>query len=167
MKYKLGGGKLDSHADIPDDLRKDLYAEAERAISRKRTLRAISPAGPVPVTINNHFPESSTTGGSTSTATASAMARRSSDLRSPVIVAGHHDVAVHNDSVWLQSRYHGAVYKDAIVAAERCAQERMLGLDHLYEDGEWQFLVDDDISVGIARRFVCDIKFHFKHLQKN
>ncbi|EXJ82182.1 hypothetical protein A1O3_05995 [Capronia epimyces CBS 606.96] len=101
VKHKLEGKRFDSHADIPDGLRKDLYAEAERANARKRTARALSPAGPVPVTINNTFPEQLTAGSSSTTA--------------------------------LQSRYDDAVYKEAIVAAERLVQDRMLGLDHLHE----------------------------------
>ena len=31
VKYKLGGEKLESQADIPDDLRRELYAEADNA----------------------------------------------------------------------------------------------------------------------------------------
>ncbi|KAJ9601891.1 hypothetical protein H2200_013606 [Cladophialophora chaetospira] len=163
VKHKLEGGKFDSQGDIPDDLRRDLYAEADRANARKRTARRTSPAGPVPVTINNNFPEQSSVGPLSATKV-SADGRGSADLLSPVIVSGHHDVAVHNYSTWLQSRYDGTIYKEAIVAAEQLVQNRMLGLDHLHEDRNWQFLVNEGIPVGIARRFVCDIKLYFKHL---
>jgi hypothetical protein len=163
VKHKLEGERFKSQADIPDGLRKELYAEAERALTCKRTSRAISPTGPVPVTINNHFPEQPISR-SSSTAIVSTSEHRLAGMLSPVVATDHHDTEVHKYSKWLQSRYHGTVYKEAVAAGERIVQERMLGLDHLHEDRNWQFLVDEGIPVGIARRFVWDVKLYFKHL---
>ena len=162
VKHKLGGGKLESHADVPNIVREELYAEAEKAVARKRKSHPDSPNRPVPVTINNHFSEQSNTAMSSMTRTANE--HRSAGLQSPVFVTDHHDTAVQKYSKWLQSRYHGSVYKEAIAAAERIVQERMLGLDHIHEDRKWQFLEDEGIPVGIARRFVSDIKLYFRHL---
>ena len=81
-----------------------------------------------------------------------------------MIVTGHHDAAVHDYSTWLQSTYQRKACKEAVMAAEDIVQQRMLGLDHLHEDRKWQFLVDEKIPEGVARRFVCDIKKYFKHL---
>ena len=164
MKYKLGGEKLESQADIPDDLRRELYAEADNAFARKRNLRAISPIRSVPVTVNNHFPEQPIPG-SSSTGVVSASEHRSAEILSPVVITDHHDTAVYKYSKWLQSRYHGTVYKEAVAAAERLVQQRILGLDHIYEDRNWQFLVDEGIPMRVARRFVCDVKLYFKHLR--
>ena len=54
IRLMLDKKKFESPADIPDDLRRQLYDEAERAATRKRTLRNTSPSGPTPITVNHY-----------------------------------------------------------------------------------------------------------------
>lgn len=55
VKYVQDGARLQSQDDVPENIRRELYAEAEDVSARKRTAKATLPVGLTPITINNHF----------------------------------------------------------------------------------------------------------------
>jgi hypothetical protein len=57
VKFVQRGGTLDSHDDIPQEIRTELYAEAQQHLSRKRKRRdSGSSLTGHPIVVNNYIP---------------------------------------------------------------------------------------------------------------
>jgi hypothetical protein len=58
IKFVQRGYKLETHGDVPQDIRTQLYAEEQQHSDRKRKRRdsGSSPAGYTPMIINNYIP---------------------------------------------------------------------------------------------------------------
>jgi hypothetical protein len=88
VKFVQRGGKLETHSDIPEDIRTQLYAEEQQHLDRKRKRRDSdsSPAGHTPMIINNYIPGHSSqvpVDGSKSTIDVTNSFSRSPCLRIP------------------------------------------------------------------------------------
>lgn len=170
VKFVQDGGRLQSHDDVPEDIRRDLYAEAEAATSRKRKARAVSPAGMTPITINNHFPQTSLEKSSVNSTGRSAQpdTKSSADcVKSPLIVSGYLDTAVRRYTEWQRSRFEDVDLKNEMTKACSVILAHGLTLAQVHDDQDFQFLIDNGIKRGTARHFVGDIKMWTKRSQKD
>lgn len=168
VKFVQDGGRFHSHADLPEFIQEDLYAEAEATRSRKRKARAMSPPAMTPITINNHFPETS---GSQSLVNPTNEAGKWSTkdmaggVKSPLVVSGYLDTAVRKYTTWQQSRFEDVELKDEMSKACDIVLGHGLTLTHIHDDQDFQFLIDNGIKQGIARHFVGHIKMWTKRSQ--
>jgi hypothetical protein len=152
VKFVQRGGKLETHGDIPEDIRTQLYAEEQQQLDRKRKRRNSdsSPAGPTPMIINNYIPVSS----------GQAMSGGSNGPSRPPCpsVPGLRDDAVEAYCEWHCSKVRRQDQKQHYELARDLTLERGFDLDLIYEDNDAQFYIERGVLEGIARRFVRDVK---------
>lgn len=158
IKYVEQGGHLETHDDIPDSVREQLYAEENQRLERKEktldnsTIRSMCP----PININNFLPT-----GTSQQPMPSSFASETSPAKSaraePIIVHGLLDVAVGEYAEWQQSRVSNETFRDNITKARDVTLDNCLDLMQIYEDQDPDFFVNRGVKVGAARRFVRDI----------
>lgn len=153
VKFRMEEDGSQMEAEFLRDLKLELHQEAKIADERKRKAR---------VTADNHVHEQFLARPS---AVGPGGEHKPDGLLSPVVVTDQHDIAVHKYSLYLQSIYHNADCKEAIIAAEGHVQTRMLGSDQLHRKKDSQFLQDVGVPEGIADRWVArDIKLYQKQI---
>ncbi|KAF4766946.1 hypothetical protein HAV15_009615 [Penicillium sp. str.  len=159
VKFVEGGGVLETHNDIPDSLREQLFAEDHERTTRQK-IQAKAPLGsmcpPINITVlpNQELQPAVTgvTGPNYSPSTPS-MAPTSD----PIDIPGLHDVAVEEYSNWQQSRVSRDILKDDIRKARDLALANGLDLQQIHSDQDPDFFIKQGISMGVARRFVSEI----------
>ncbi|KAI0162831.1 hypothetical protein BJ166DRAFT_279643 [Pestalotiopsis sp. NC0098] len=138
------GHVFEKHDDMPDDLREQLYAEEQQYLEGKRK-RDISPPGRLPpIQITNVMP-----GGSDAAAIMP---------RSPIEIPGLRDVNVGIYSDWHGSHVDDPVLKQQFKLCGSLTLAEGYDLEQLWEEPNFQFLVDGGVKVGLAKRFIRDIK---------
>lgn len=128
IRHVQEGGRLDSHDDVPEMLREQLYAEQQEHAQKKHKTSSHDASGLPPITINNVLPGSSAGALSVSqpeAAVASSKASSPRDLDLP----GFRDVALDEYSEWHQSRVFDARLKADFRKARDVALENALDLD--------------------------------------
>jgi hypothetical protein len=68
------------------------------------------------------------------------------------------DIAVKEYSHWHQSRVDSETLKDDIEKARELALANGLDLKQIHEDRDPEFFIKHGVKVGVARRFVNDIR---------
>jgi hypothetical protein len=155
IRHVEEGGQLESHADVPEIVRQQLYAEQQERSQREHKAPNGDGNGHPPITINNVLPTS--TGLSTgreATGTASTPeASKPRDFELP----GFRDVALHQYSEWHQSRVFDTNLKEDFKRAWDVALENALDLDVIHEGNDPNFFEQQGVKRGTAKRFVRDI----------
>ncbi|KAJ5155676.1 hypothetical protein N7492_008479 [Penicillium capsulatum] len=150
IDYVDGGGSLESHDDVPGDIRRDLVLESQ--VGRKSKRADVSTTGlPYPPTIINVLPAQN---GTASTVT-SSLPRPSSD--EPLVIPGPREAAVRKYCKWLESRATDEAYKADFRKICQVTLENHLDLELILEDPDAGFFVQQGIQIGTARRFLRDI----------
>lgn len=153
------GHILQTHDDVPRDIREQLYAEEHQDLERQRKRTASSPAGYPPINITNVMPGQSPPA-ETSFSTASTPASRASTR---LDIPGLRDMAVRRYSDWQCSQVGDESLKTEYQKACDLTLDDGLDLEQVYEDQDAQFYVDKGVKRGIARRFVRDIEVWATH----
>ncbi|OQE62923.1 hypothetical protein PENNAL_c0256G06018 [Penicillium nalgiovense] len=158
IKYVEQGGDLETHDDIPDSVREQLYAEENQRFEKKKKCSDNSTIGSIcpPININNFLPAGSSQQLMPSPV-ANEASRAMSACAEPIIVHGLLDVAVGEYTEWQQSRVSNEAFRDNITKARDVTLENCLDLMQVYEDQDPDFFVKRGVKVGAARRFVRDI----------
>ncbi|KAH6980581.1 hypothetical protein EDB80DRAFT_738039 [Ilyonectria destructans] len=162
VRLVQGGGKLDTHDDVPEDIRTQLVAEEQQHANckRKRQDSCSEPAGrPAPMVINNYIPayagQATADGSNRSTPSLSdGSFSRSSSFGVP----GLRDNAVEAYCRWQCSKVSGTEPKSHYELARDLSLERGLDLELIHEDNDAQFYIDHGVLEGVARRWVRDIE---------
>jgi hypothetical protein len=113
IKYIGQGATLQTHDDVPEDIRQQLYAEEQQRFDRKQTSTAMSPLSMPPINITNVLPGYSepTPLPASQPGTASSMQPPHSMIASRLDVPGLRDVAVKDYSDWQQAQVHNESLK--------------------------------------------------------
>ncbi|PYH40040.1 uncharacterized protein BP01DRAFT_378148 [Aspergillus saccharolyticus JOP 1030-1] len=161
IKYVEQGGELDTHDDVPHDLRESLYREEQQRLDRKSISNqsAVTTSCP-PINITNVLPSQSPTR-SPSLSTQDAPVRDSGYLNIP----GLRDVAVEEYSDWQQSQVRNEALKAEFRKARDAAFSEGLDLGQIFKDQDSAFFIKQGVKRGIARRFVTDIDYWVKQYQ--
>lgn len=150
IDYVDGGGSLDSHDDVPGDIRRDLVLESQ--IGRKSKKTDMLTTGPsYPLTIINVLPAQN----GVTPAVTSSLRRLPSDDH--VVIPGSREAAVREYCIWLESRATDEAYKADFRKICQVTLENHLDLELILEDPEPGFFVQRGIQIGTARRFLRDI----------
>lgn len=158
------GGVLDGHKDVPETVCKELYMEEqERQEKNNRKGGHVTGNGtPYPAININVLPSQSST---------SAAAQVSADFQSmqspgPLEIPGPRDEAVKEYGEWQVSN----ITDDTLKAAFREICDMMidngLDLEQVYKDQDPGFFIGKGIKIGIARRFVEDIRRWVENVKK-
>ncbi|KAI2758251.1 hypothetical protein DTO006G1_6767 [Penicillium roqueforti] len=164
VTYVEKGGVLDGHKDVPETVREELFMEEQQRLekSHRKGGHIIGNGVPYPPININVLPSQSSVSGSDISA-AQAVDLKSS---SPLEIPGSRDEAVREYSEWQVSN----VTDDTLKAAFRQVCDLMLedGLDleQVYKDQDPGFFIGKGIKMGIARRFVEDIRRWVENVKK-
>jgi hypothetical protein len=149
IRHVQQGGRLQSHDDVPEDIRQQVYAEEQQQLERHRKKTDSAMSGHPPIHITNVLPGPSHQH--------SDQAVAPSLLR--LDIPGFLDTAVETYSEWQQSRVRREDQKDEIRKLCDIALNQGLDLQQLYDDQDPDFFIKQDIKVGIARRVISDIGY--------
>ncbi|KFZ19154.1 hypothetical protein V502_03809 [Pseudogymnoascus sp. VKM F-4520 (FW-2644)] len=83
-------------------------------------------------------------------------------LVTPLGVPGFRDAAVKEYSNWQQSKVVDLAWKAEFQKACDVAMAHGLDLEQIYKDQDPSFFTTNGVMLGIARRFVSDIKYWVK-----
>lgn len=159
VRYVEKGGILETHDDIPDSLREQLYAE-DNERSTKHKSHPNTPPGsmypPINITVLPNQASLPVTTGENALISCPSIASKAINS-DPVEIPGLLDVAVEEYSKWQQSRVSRDILKDDICKARDLALANGLDLQQIHCDQDPDFFIKQGISVGVARRFVSEI----------
>ena len=133
---------------MPEDIRQQVYAEAQQQLERQRKGTNNTASGHPPIHITNILPEPPH---SLEQAVSPPMPR--------LDIHGFLDVAVEEYSDWQQSRVRREDQKNEIRKLCSIALDHGLDLQQLYDDQDPGFFVKEGVKVGIAQRFIRDIQY--------
>lgn len=153
IRRKMSGVVIEMHDDMPEDLREQIYKEAEQSEHRKQTRNVAPSSGMLPIQITNVLP-----GHTSAQATTTPKAEVS-----PVEFHGFRDERLKDYGNWLQSTIRDPSWKAGFQKATDFLVRKCIDLQLLFEeeDPDPQWLADEaGVEIGIARRFYRDIK-HF------
>ncbi|CAG8010702.1 unnamed protein product [Penicillium nalgiovense] len=159
VRYVEKGGILETHNDIPDNLRKQLYVE-DNERSTKHKSHPNTPPGsmypPINITVLPNQASLPVTTGENALIPCPSIASKA--INSGLVeIPGLLDVAVEEYSKWQQSRVSRDILKDDIRKARDLALANGLDLQQIHCDQDPDFFIKQGISVGVARRFVSEI----------
>lgn len=156
VKYVEKGGVLETHDDVPDSVREQLYAEENQRLDKKKKAAENSTTGSVCPPININVLPAGSSQQSIKPPANDAMASGPGCTKS-IIIDGLLDVAVDEYTEWQQSRVSNEAFRENINKARDVTLENCLDLTQIYEDQDPGFFVKHGVKVGAARRFVRDI----------
>ncbi|EXK77146.1 hypothetical protein FOQG_18140 [Fusarium oxysporum f. sp. raphani 54005] len=159
------GNTVDSHDDVPPDVRDLLYAEEEQSIQRKRKRRSSS-TDARPVNITNVMP--TRTGHSSDdndTRTPSGSAEGSRYAPKYLGIPGMRDVNVNKYCIWHCSKNANNVWKMEYKKACDLTLAEGLDLEQIRLDQDAQFFIDKGVKKGIAKRWVSDVEVWFRDVE--
>lgn len=155
--------KFESQDDVPDDIRRQLFAEEQQRRDSSHSKTAKSSAGMTPITINNHFPEHAQFSSgpvppddpidpnNPNKVSRSVCATESLDIPSPL------DQAVREYSEWQKSRVSDASYKVDVDKARDVVLDQCRDLRQIHDDQDSTFLEEAGVCIGTAKRYVSGI----------
>ncbi|KAM0267961.1 hypothetical protein ACHAQH_010065 [Verticillium albo-atrum] len=161
VKFVQEGGKLDVHSDAPEKVRAALYAEEQQGSGRKRK-RSGSEAAPTrqpPLVINNYIPGGigqDPRGSSVGTALQPAIGSPLPDI------PGLRDDAVREYCEWQCTKVRRADHKMHYQLAREVTLDHGLDLELVHEKRDQQFYIEHGVLLGVAERFIRDIKTFLK-----
>lgn len=158
------GGILESHKDVPEAVREDLYLEEQHKLERGKGKGGHNTGTGVPYPpINiNVLSSSSTLGQDISTATPAVDLNTVSLLEVP----GPRDEAVKEYGEWQASNVNDDILKVAFRQVCDVMLENGLDLEQVYKDQDPGFFIGKGIKMGIARRFIEDIRGWVENVKK-
>ncbi|KAB5513495.1 hypothetical protein GE09DRAFT_980717 [Coniochaeta sp. 2T2.1] len=161
IQFVEQGGSLESHDDLPEDIRNQLYAGEQQDVDRRRKRRATSPTVCPTVHITNVLPPQR----STESTPALAEATQSvSATRPPRLgIAGLRDMALRGYCAWQSSQVSDRALNLEYQKACAISLDEGLDLELVHEDQNADLYINKGVKPGIARRFVRDIETWAKH----
>lgn len=158
VRHLEEGEHLESHGDVPESLRQQLYMEDQERIRRQQKTTIANGSGLPPINIHNYLPRNAAHGvgeiNGDSTGSASPSIRAWKTLGLP----GFRDTAVKEYSEWHQSQVSDATLKADFIKARNVALADALDLDVIYRERDPEYFVQQGVKRGTAHRFVHDIE---------
>ena len=154
------GGTLQSHKDVPDNFREELYVEDQHRLESQRSRNNMVgvPGSSQPIHINFNGMQYTPQREATNPTAASAMLLPPNEqVMEDLNIPGLRDEAVRDYAAWHESNVGDENLKAQFREACNVALASGLDLKRIYEDQDPSFFIDKGIVVGVARQFVRDI----------
>ncbi|KAI2734473.1 hypothetical protein DTO013E5_9156 [Penicillium roqueforti] len=148
-RYVQQGGVIETHDDIPDSLREQLYAEENQRLERRKKSSDSSTCGSTCHPVHFHLPSQVPVPTTTAAAECTNPAPKQID---PIDIPGLLDIAVKEYATWHQSRVSSETSRENIQKARDVALEYCLDLKQIHEDQDPDFFVKHGVKAGAARR---------------
>jgi hypothetical protein len=154
------GNTLQSHEDVPEIFRQELYMEERQRLenqqSKKNNMSGIPGNFPINININGMQPSSQTENHEIS-ATQAMVSPPQAQVKEDFNIPGLRDVAVREYSAWHEANVADDHLKAQFRQACDIALANGLDLQLIHEDQDPSFFINQGIMVGIARQFVRDV----------
>ncbi|CAN9415616.1 unnamed protein product [Alternaria alternata] len=145
------GHRLESHDDVPADIRDQLYAENQRRLERRTTTSGAPTPSLPPITINNVMPSPASESPLTASVSSGAMYRRPSSGKSCLDIPGPRDIAVAAYGNWQQSKVVDQTLQLEYQKACNVTLQDGLDLEQVFEDQDADFFIQSGVKRGVAR----------------
>ncbi|KAJ5675726.1 hypothetical protein N7462_008623 [Penicillium macrosclerotiorum] len=157
VTYAEKGGVLETHKDVPNEIRGDLYTEEQQRQEKDKGKNGNILGGtPYPPININVLPSYSA---ELDVTASSAIADPSvSKERCLLRIPGFRDVAAKEYSEWLASTVSDDTLKAAFRQACNVTLSDGFDLEHIYKDQNPRFFVGKGVKPGTARTFVGNIR---------
>jgi hypothetical protein len=169
IMYVQEGHTLDTHDDVPENIREELYAEEQKSLERNQkasgTSAAISPA----IHITNVMPPPSGLVSHLASVTGSPvpnMPSRQHIANDRLNIPGFRDDAVKEYCAWQQSQVKEPALKAEYNTACGVILEEGMDLELIREDPNPDFLVKRGVKRGIAKQVVRDIDYWARNIKQ-
>ncbi|KAF7136924.1 hypothetical protein CNMCM5793_006586 [Aspergillus hiratsukae] len=149
------GGIIETHDDIPDSIRGQLYAEEQQRLERRQKAPE-HPANTFPININVLGAQQSQPMMISQPASAELGSLRTSSSCA-IDIPGPLEVAMEEYTVWQLSRVSADTFRENVRKARDVTLENCLDLKQIYYDRDPDFFVRQGVKIGVARRFVSEI----------
>lgn len=154
VRHKQSDQSLDTHDQIPETLREQIYREVEQSERHKQTQNTIPTSGILPIHITNVLPNHASMHPETA----------SKAEASPVEFFGLRDEDLQDYCDWQQTQVRKPSLKAAYQKLTDFVVDSGLDLELLHDDQDPQSLANEaGVPIGIARRYYRDIKRFAKH----
>ncbi|BDD55971.1 hypothetical protein MPDQ_004056 [Monascus purpureus] len=163
IAYVDAGGKLDSHDDVPEGIRQALYVEAQQKLERglNKTNHQVAFGAPCPININLLAPQG------THESAIPLSPPRPAISKKKIKISGPRDDAVRAYCEWHELQVTDEKRKADWRKACEITLSNGLDLELVEEDQEHvQFLIEQGVTKGTARRFVRDIPEWVEHVRE-
>ncbi|KAK7883396.1 hypothetical protein LTR67_011267 [Exophiala xenobiotica] len=159
IEYVAKDGILETHDDVPLDIRQQLYLEDQQRQDRRSKDTAPSPLSIPPINITNVLPGHSQQALLEGAQHELAPSAHSSTTVRPqqLEIPGFRDDALREDTSWQQSKVRDPVLKAQFAKACDVALRVGFDLEQIYEKQNVDFFVQAGIMLGVAERFPRDI----------
>jgi hypothetical protein len=157
VKLVEQGHRLQSHDDVPENIREQLYAENQKRLERRPTTSVAPMSSFPPITINNVMPSPASDSPSTASVNNSTMFRQRSSGSDCLDIPGPRDIAVAAYSDWQQGKVVDQTLQLEYQKACDATLRDGLDLEQVFEDQDTDFFIQSGVKRGVARRFVRDI----------
>jgi hypothetical protein len=163
IRYVEKGGIPQTHDDVPDDIREQLYAEEQQRHDRKSGCTTTSPPNLPPISITNVLP------GLAHQASPPASQLRAVDATAAecLDIPGLRDVALRRYTEWQQSQVEDTTLKDEFRNAYNAAMTEGLSLEQVHKHQDPEFFRKQGVKRGPAEHFVHDILNWSKRYKKD
>jgi hypothetical protein len=160
IAYVEKGGSLQSHDDIPDTFREELYMEERQRLEsqQSKSNKMVGSPGSCPINISfNGMQPCLQSQAPTLAASSAILPPPNGQVMDDLNVPGLRDVAVREYSAWHEANVSDDNLKAQFRQACDVALANGLDLQLIHEDQDPSFFMEKGIMVGIARQFVRDI----------
>jgi hypothetical protein len=155
--YKEEGNKLESHDDVPDDVRQELYAVEQQRLERQQQPGNQASKSMPPIHITNVMPGRTSTGTPDTLTTNREHGMSVTGQSERIKIVGQRDIAVHEYTAWQRSQVHSEELKSQFDRAESAILKHGYDLEQIHQSGSVGVMTDEGVLEGIARRYVRDI----------
>jgi hypothetical protein len=167
VKYvEKEGGNIETHDDIPDNIREQLYAEEQQRLERRQKAPEHPTTGSTfPININV-LPTQSSQSMISPPAGADIASLRTSPSNL-IEIPGPLEVAVEEYTTWQLSRVSTECFRENVRKARDVTLENCLDLKQIHHDQDPEFFIRQGVKIGVARRFVSEINDWAQEYQPN
>jgi hypothetical protein len=153
--YVQEGHTLETHNDVPANIREELYAEEQKSLKRHQKASGTSAATPPAIHMTNVLPPSSPT---SYLASLAGTPVPDIPLRHTLInrlnIPGFRDDAIKEYCTWQQSQVKEPVLKAGFQTACSVILKKGLDLELICRNPNPKFLINEDVQEGIAKHVV-------------
>ena len=168
IMYVQEGHTLETHDDVPENVREELYTEKQKSLERHQKASGTSAAAPPAIHITNVLPPSSGPVSHLASVTGSPVPdmppRHTANDR--LNIPGFRDDAVKEYCAWQQSQVKEPALKAGFQTACGVIIKKGFSLELIRRNLNPKFLIDEDIQEGIAEHVVSDIDYWFENIKR-
>jgi len=168
VEYVQNGHKLETHDDVPKDIREQLYAEERQALERHKKATRTSAASLPPINITM-LPAPSHQTSNVVSSPAGTTALDIPSKSTPIVhldIPGFLDVQVEEYCAWQESRFKRPSLKVEYKKACDVIIGDAMDLGLIRQDPNPDFLTEKGVLLGVAKHIVGDIDYWVKNVKR-